>query len=580
MSEAVLVPPALSTHQEEEEFTYQRVEASLYNRSSYLGPTDNATDNEIKAKLSSYYAVPELIEFFKLHPEYKKITLQFPDHLVLDSSIIAQLLQDALVDKECLTTTDGSDKSTENSSCQCKVATQCEKGSTGKHSRQIWVLADTSYSLCCVDEVAAEHVGADIVVHFGDACLNAVQKLPVVYSFGIPYANLSAIVEQFRLTYPEKDSAVCLMADTPYSYHLRSLFEQLKSKGYVNLLYSDIDESAIYEAATVVGHEVNTSGVKNIASWANRSIYADESAEIESTGDELAADYDLFHITVPQDPRWLFLTTKFKSVTVYDPSNNSIIEGQVPSLMRRYRYMHVARTATTIGILINTLSLRNTTKLMDTLVKLIKDNGKKHYMFVVGKPNVAKLANFETIDVWCILGCSQSGIILDQNNEYYKPIITPYELTLALSPELSWSNNWVADFENVIKNIQAAEQDSPVQETSSQSDLQDESDAPEFDVVTGNLVSNSRPLRNIHHLGLEAPLPAVKGSDSSELVKKFSGSLAIKNTISTSAAQLQSRTWSGLGSDYQDDNYDQSGASLEEGIAGVARGYYHEKPKE
>lgn len=37
--------------------------------------------------------------------------------------------------------------------------------------QELYVLADTSYSSCCVDEVAASHVDAEAVVHYGRACL-------------------------------------------------------------------------------------------------------------------------------------------------------------------------------------------------------------------------------------------------------------------------------------------------------------------------------------------------------------------------------------------------------------------------
>jgi diphthamide biosynthesis enzyme Dph1/Dph2-like protein len=33
-----------------------------------------------------------------------------------------------------------------------------------------FVLGDTSYGECCVDEVNAQHLNADIIVHFGETC--------------------------------------------------------------------------------------------------------------------------------------------------------------------------------------------------------------------------------------------------------------------------------------------------------------------------------------------------------------------------------------------------------------------------
>lgn len=37
---------------------------------------------------------------------------------------------------------------------------------------QLYVMADTTYGSCCVDEVAALHVNADCVVHYGHTCLS------------------------------------------------------------------------------------------------------------------------------------------------------------------------------------------------------------------------------------------------------------------------------------------------------------------------------------------------------------------------------------------------------------------------
>ncbi|GMR38996.1 hypothetical protein PMAYCL1PPCAC_09191, partial [Pristionchus mayeri] len=50
---------------------------------------------------------------------------------------------------------------------------------------QVFILAETSYRSCCVDEVAARHVSCDAIVHYGDACLSALtQKIPVRYVLG------------------------------------------------------------------------------------------------------------------------------------------------------------------------------------------------------------------------------------------------------------------------------------------------------------------------------------------------------------------------------------------------------------
>lgn len=36
----------------------------------------------------------------------------------------------------------------------------------------LYVMADTTYGSCCVDEVGASHINADSVIHFGHTCLS------------------------------------------------------------------------------------------------------------------------------------------------------------------------------------------------------------------------------------------------------------------------------------------------------------------------------------------------------------------------------------------------------------------------
>ena len=36
----------------------------------------------------------------------------------------------------------------------------------------LYVMADTTYGSCCVDEVAALHINADCVIHYGQTCFS------------------------------------------------------------------------------------------------------------------------------------------------------------------------------------------------------------------------------------------------------------------------------------------------------------------------------------------------------------------------------------------------------------------------
>lgn len=80
---------------------------------------------------------------------FTRVALQFPDDLLGASVEVVSLLRSAL-----------------------------------RHGINLYVMADTTYGSCCVDEVAAAHVDAQCVIHYGHACLSQTSRLPVFFVFG------------------------------------------------------------------------------------------------------------------------------------------------------------------------------------------------------------------------------------------------------------------------------------------------------------------------------------------------------------------------------------------------------------
>lgn len=576
--------PALSTPQDDSAFTYAKVNKTEMKR-VHLQLADG---EDYVTKVYEYYSLEELANFLSTTEtgedgettrKYKRVTLQFPDQLICDSATIVQELQKRLkltskdlpIKLENSTEVEslGSACKTGGCSSNCLTKNTCAPGPPDLTQR-LWILADTSYSACCIDEVAAQHVNADLVVHFGDACLNPVASLSSAYVFGKPSLDMSHLASEFRTRYPLdsfKDQKIALMADAPHTYLLNALASTLSE---YQIIVTDLTLSD--EHSQIIGYAPQKCEENNLRVLGR--VF--KGVEVEDNDDSILMDYELFHIGLPEAPRLLQLTTKFLSVTTFH--DNQVSQGPYPNLMRRYRYMHMARAAGTVGILVNTLSLANTKLLVNQLAKKIKDAGKKHYIFVVGKPNVAKLANFEAVDMWCVLGCDHQGIILDQTSEYFKPIVTPYELVLAIGDEFEWTGKWVTDFRNVLQEIGEDETEEEKPDTATENLDQESDEEPEFNPVTGQYTSTARPLRRLQHLRVtmneeeEEGSPDSQNSETGALVKKLSGAVALRGTVSTSAAHLQTREWTGLGSDWTDD-VDADGAAVEEGTSGIARGY-------
>jgi diphthamide biosynthesis protein 2 len=98
--------------------------------------------------------------------------------------------------------------------------------------------------------------------------------------------------------------------------------------------------------------------------------------------------------------------------------------------MQRYYLVQKAKDADVIGIVAGTLGVAQYLEAIDYIKKMIRNAGKKFYMFVVGKLNVAKLANFQEIDIFVMVACPENTLV--DSKEFFKPIVTPFELEVAL----------------------------------------------------------------------------------------------------------------------------------------------------
>ena len=131
--------------------------------------------------------------------------------------------------------------------------------------------------------------------------------------------------------------------------------------------------------------------------------------------------------------------------------NNSLIPvglAVTKLLMRRYFLVEKTKDASRIGLLVGTLGSQQCTEMLEKLRKVAKCAGKRAYTFLVGKPNVAKLANFPEIDVFVLVACTELTFI--DSKEFLQPVITPWELEIACNRELEWTGEYITDFKALL----------------------------------------------------------------------------------------------------------------------------------
>jgi diphthamide biosynthesis protein 2 len=507
---------------------------------------------------------------------WKRIALQFPDSMLRDAPRVVQSLhlelsslheqsEAGITTSPTTTNGDGANK-------------------TGPHER-IYILADTSYSSCCVDEIAAEHVDADVVVHYGRACLSPTSRLPVIYVFTHHNLDREATLEAFIKRYPDKAANVILMADVTYQDHVPSLAADLYARGYTNLL------------STSIVHEP-TGKIPN-----RKLVVPQDGADVPplTASTHGLTAYSIFHISTPPTALLLALSSRVQSLDIH-PTPSSSSDSKLPSppstsrlLGRRYAKVLTLASAGVIGILVNTLSVSNYLSSVDHIRRQIAAAGKKSYTVVVGKLNPAKLANFAEVEGWVVVGCWESSLVEDDAG-FYRPVVTPFELGLALvgDDKRVWTGEWWGGIERVPvlgdevgpeggeeEDNRAVKEDRNGREdihggSYEQDGVEDEESAPpEFDLRTGRLISHSRPMRTGNGRGeIRIGATSTGGTTAPNM-----GTLALRpraelatvnGVVSPGAEFLRSqRTWQGLGSDF----VGEASTAIEEGRSGVARGY-------
>lgn len=156
-------------------------------------------------------------------------------------------------------------------------------------------------------------------------------------------------------------------------------------------------------------------------------------------------------------------------------------------------------TSDVFGLVVHSVGLKSSNALLDELRRTLRRHKKKSYTLTVGRINPAKLANFDSIECFVLVGCNEGGLvdskvgatsqgISDMMQDFYRPIITPWELLLALQgPEHEWQpSKWTLDISKVLEAAKGASagEDGVNADSRGSAEEKDE-DAPVFSLVDG-----------------------------------------------------------------------------------------------
>ncbi|KAF7305490.1 2-(3-amino-3-carboxypropyl)histidine synthase subunit 2 [Mycena chlorophos] len=436
-----------------------------------------------QAELDDFYDIERTASSI-VAGDYKRIALQFPDELLHDSVPIYRRL----------------------------------KAGIGS-GRELYLLTLCS---CCVDEVAAQHVDADAMVHYGYACMSKTSRLPVIYVFGKKKIDVDDCATQVATVFAGK--AAALRFDVGYAHEAENIATALRTVLNVPVEYQQLelvafpstDLPSYPEAETIVYVGGESLGLTN-----------------------------------------LLITRSQSTVISYDPTTQSArVESSRSNrlLMRRYVAVQKARDADVFGILVGTLGVASYLPLIKHLRALLARAHKKSYTISVGKLNPAKLANFMEVECFVLVACPENSLV--EAKEFLRPIITPFELEVALQAEQSWTGRYVLDFGKLLaESASVEEQLEPVDG--------EDPDRPSFSLVTGKY---RHAKRYGEPVAVADPSPG-SASSSSVVLRNQETTVALAD--SAGAHFFQERTFRGLETRLGQD----APSVLEQGRSGIAKGY-------
>ncbi|CAL8070455.1 unnamed protein product [Calicophoron daubneyi] len=325
-------------------------------------------------------------------------------------------------------------------------------------TKNCFILGDSSYAGCCVDELAGQRFRIDALVHYGRACLSpVVGRIPVLYVFGqIPRSALphsksmrDIAAELCSLLAPNPastKSALIITYDFPYQDFAYSLYQSLLSQPQV------AQDGSFWPVVWSEPHVIPPC----------------ESASCSPLGDQLppavfhrcARSFHILHgpNEIP-NPSWSLVYVGRNCNTEGNPLPFHRILTELPeasraqsclldpfslsfekstdvlqkTLRRRSYLIEKAKDARCFGILIGTLSVKNYNAIVKRLQTLLKRAGRSYITLVVGRLNPAKLANISELDVLVIVACPETSLL--DSRDFLIPVITPFELECALHSE-------------------------------------------------------------------------------------------------------------------------------------------------
>jgi 2-(3-amino-3-carboxypropyl)histidine synthase len=274
------------------------------------------------------------------------------------------------------------------------------------------ISADPCYGACDIATTEAEHLGIDLILHFGHAKLVKHEQVPTVYVEARATVTVDDAVEK--------------------SVPLLSKWDKIG-------------------LATTVQHVQALAHAREILVRAGKTVVIGDAGRMNYSGQVSGCDYSNVRSIANDVEAFLFIgggrfhalgiaLSTSKPTIIADPYEKRAysIDGEAQKILKqRWACIAEAEHAKTFGVIVG---LKPGQKRLDDALKIkeiAEKNGKAAFLLAIREILPESLMEFPTVDAYVNTACPR--ISLDAPSKFRKPVLTVNEF-MVVSGESSWEN--------------------------------------------------------------------------------------------------------------------------------------------
>mmetsp|Transcript_16291 Transcript_16291/g.30841 ORF Transcript_16291/g.30841 Transcript_16291/m.30841 type:complete len:436 (-) Transcript_16291:303-1610(-) len=295
----------------------------------------------------------------------------------------------------------------------------------------ISILGDVTYGACCIDDLGAKALGADLLVHYGHSCLVPLttSSVPCLYVFVEIRVDVDHLVECFCKTCTV-GTRVHVMGTVQFRTAIAAAANALNERDRPATIPQakplSPGEVLGCTAPTDLGHEGDGALLSGSKSEHVMLFIADGRFHLEAAmianPSLRALRYDPYSKTLTEE---YYATEKMKSIRL-----NAIRRAMDPSVQ-------------TFGIILGTLGRQGNPAILGHIRTLLKKHRKRYFILLLSEIFPKKLDMFSHVDAWVQIACPRLSI--DWGHFFTAPVLSPYELNVVLG-EQEFHETYPMDF--------------------------------------------------------------------------------------------------------------------------------------